>query len=185
MRVLVVCFANTCRSPVAEALLVAQLHSQNVAIQSRGLAGGTGVLPEPLRHVLDQRGISLSSDTGAALTKPDAREADLVLFVERRLLREAVVTDPTIWPKSFTMREFARRAMIDPPEPSSESFGQWLAVLHGKRHREELLGTDEMDDVKDPGLDGDEAEFNQMVDELTIDVNRITPFLSGWPSSAA
>ncbi len=153
-----------------------------VEVSSRGLAGGPGETPEPLRHVLSDRDLDLASDTGAVLQREDARNADLLLFLERRLLRDAVVTDPTLWPRSFTVREFARRAFVNPPERDVESFAEWLAVLHAARSRDELLGEDEVDDIADPGLHGDVEQFTVMVDTLEREIGRISPFLSGWSS---
>lgn len=184
MKVLVICFANTCRSPVVEALLQRAVGDADVTVSSRGLAGGVGTTPEPMVRALEAAGIELSGDTGEMLQREDARSADLLLFLERRLVRDAVVTDPSLWPRSFTVREFARRAMNNPPERTQESFAQWITILHAGRSREELLGADETDDVRDPGLHGDESAFAAMISSLSRDVKRVAPFLTGWPSSA-
>ena len=186
MKVLIVCFANTCRSPVAEALLRESLESEStIEIASRGLAGGTGVTPEAMARALESARVELSAQGGLALERDEARAADLLLFMERRLLRDAVVMDPQLWPRSFTLREFARRGWLNPPEPEIETFEQWRHLLHSTRTREELLGTDVSDDVVDPGLSGDESAFSAMIAELRDDVGRIAPLLTGWRSSAA
>ncbi len=184
MKIVIVCFANTCRSPVAEALLRRELRDDSVELLSRGLAGGVGTVPEPLAEVLDRAGLTITPDTGSVLQRDDARSADLLLFLERRLLRDAVVSDPTIWPRSFTWREFARRGFNDPPERTHESFEAWRAMLHAGRNREEMLGEDERDDVSDPGLDGNAAQFERMLERLTSDARKIAPLLSGWTSTS-
>jgi protein-tyrosine phosphatase len=184
MRVLLVCFANTCRSPVAEALLVRALAHEDVEVASRGLAGGSGATPPALATALAAAGLQLGDDSGTVLERDDARSADLLLFMERRLLRDAVVNDPVLWPRSFTLREFARRALEHPPRPDQGDFTQWLAALHAGRRREDLLGSDGLDDVADPGLGGDEAQFVDMIDQLNDVVGRVAPFLMGWSASA-
>jgi len=80
------------------------------------------------------------------------------------------------------MREFARRAQLNPPQRDGESFSEWLTVLHGTRRREELLGTNREDDVRDPGLGGDVEAFDAMISDLEILSNKVAGFLTGWPS---
>jgi protein-tyrosine phosphatase len=185
VKVLVICFANTCRSPVAEALLRESLHHEDIDVGSRGLAGGSGELPEALEAALDARSIARVDDLGQPLDRESARSADLLLFMERRLLREAVVQDPALWPKSFTWREFARRGQLNPPERGHEDFASWLAVLHATRSRDDLLGADDRDDLSDPGLGGEQADYETMIDEIRADVGRIAPLLTGWGPSGA
>jgi len=180
----VICFANTCRSPVAESLLVRFLAGEDgIEVFSRGVAGGPGSTPEAMAQALTQYGLPLVSNSGEQLVNEDLN-ADLYLFMERSILREAVVRHPSMWPKSFTMREFARRARLNPPERDSETFSEWLAVLHGTRRREELLGTDNGDDVRDPGLSGDVEAFNAMIGELELLSHKVAGVLTGWPSKS-
>ncbi|MEI8147788.1 MAG: hypothetical protein WCG62_01760 [Actinomycetes bacterium] len=182
MRIAVVCFANTCRSPVAEAFLVRFLSSEpDVQIFSRGIAGGPGTTPEAMTQALTQRGLTLVSLSGEPLASGDL-DADLYLFMERSILREAVVRTPALWPRSFTLREFSRRAQLNPPQRESESFAEWLRVLHGTRRREELLGTDREDDVRDPGLGGDIEAFDLMISDLEVLSHKVAYFLTGWQS---
>lgn len=182
MRVAVVCFANTCRSPVAEAYLARFLTGESgVTVFSRGVAGGPGYTPEAMQEALGARGLALISQSGERLVTDDL-DADLYLFMERAILREAVVRHPALWPRSFTMREFARRAQLNPPQPASESFGEWLDLLHSTRTRDELLGIDPLDDVSDPGLGGDVVSFETMIDELESLSHKVAQFLIGWPT---
>jgi protein-tyrosine phosphatase len=186
MKVLLICFANTCRSPVAEVLLSQMLSAEtNFEISSRGMAGGPGDTPESMQRALQTAGLQLLGERGQPLTKQEARGADLLLFMERRLLRDGVVTDPSLWPKSFTLREFARRGLNNPPQLDTESFEQWRALLHSTRSREELLGTDTIDDVEDPGLSGSEEDFNEMIRTLTRDVANVAALLRGWSATSA
>lgn len=183
MRVVVVCFANTCRSPVAEALLAEAVASDpTVHVASKGLAGGDGSTPTALADVLAGRGLSLSSPSGERFGE-ESYDADLLLFMERSLLREAVVSRPALWSKSFTFREFARRAQLNPPSRDTETFAEWIGVLHATRTRQELLGDEPRDDVDDPGLWGDVTAFEAMVDELAHVSQKVAPFLIGWSRS--
>ena len=179
-RIAVVCFANTCRSPVAEALLVRYLGpSSGFFVHSKGLAGGPGTTPSAMSEVLAERKVELVSPSGERLADTNWDD-DLYLFMERSLLREAVVTRPALWPRSFTLREFARRAQLNPPQVHSETFDEWLGVLHGTRSREDLLGVRSDDDVLDPGLGGSHEEFQQMVDTLDGITRKVAQILSEW-----
>lgn len=185
MKVIVICFANTCRSPVAETLLATSVgrHS-GVTVTSKGTEGGIGLTPPAMQQALDEAGIVISSPLGETLEREDARSADLLLFMERALLREAVVRDTTLWPKSFTLREFARRAQINPPSPQDETFDQWIALLHRTRSRNDLLGADVEDDILDPGLSGDIGDYREMIETLRRETLRVAPMLTGWPSTS-
>jgi len=182
MRIGVICFANTCRSPVAEAFLVQLLAGEDdIEVFSRGVAGGSGHTPEAMAQALARHGLSLVSASGEQLVNDDL-DGDLYLFMERAILREAVVRNPSLWPKSFTMREFARRAQLNPPERDGETFAGWLSVVHGTRRREDLLGVESDDDVRDPGLGGESEAFEAMINELELLSHKVAQFLIGWPS---
>lgn len=186
MRVLLVCFANTCRSPVAEALLESALGvDSGVEVVSRGLVAGPGEPPAALVAVARARSVELTDRGGVALERHEGRSADLILFMERALLREVVVGDPHLWPRSFTLLEFSRRAFNDPPDRAHEDFAQWLSLLHRGRRAEDLVRDEPGDDVADPGLDGEAADYTRMFDELASAVARIAPFLRGWSSTSA
>ncbi len=160
------------------------VRESDVQILSRGVAGGPGDIPEPMQRALEQAGIELVGERGLPLVREEARSADLLLFMERRLLRDGVVTDPTLWPRSFTLREFARRGLNNPPQREMESFEQWRELLHSTRSRDELLGTDSVDDVADPGLSGTSEQFSEMISSLTQDVAKVAPLISGWNSTS-
>jgi protein-tyrosine-phosphatase len=183
VRVLFVCFANICRSPVAAATLSRDSRGA-VDVVSRGLAGGPDDLPGPLASALESAGLAVSRPVGVALTPADVAAADVCLFMERRLLREVVVAEPTSWPRSFTLREFARRAMDNAPGDDDHVFQSWLRRVHTGRSSADLLGADDRDDVLDPGLTADEAGYAQMIATVSSAVAAVTPFLTSWPSTS-
>jgi protein-tyrosine-phosphatase len=178
----VVCFANTCRSPAAATMLQNFLTGSDIAVLSSGLAGGPGTLPAALEEALAERSLVLRAPAGAVFDPRAARISDVVLFADRGLLRDAVVREPSLWPSSFTIREFARRGWLNPPDPTTETFEQWRQHLHSLRDRRELLGTSTEDDVADPGLGGTVADYRQMLAELEPLMRRIASLLSAWSS---
>jgi protein-tyrosine-phosphatase len=185
VKVMIVCFANTCRSPSAEALLAKYLGpNSDVELSSRGLAGGPGDMPDALVRALHDRELELQSPAGERFDPHEGLACDLLLFADRSLLREAVVREPRLWPRAFTWREFARRGWLNPPRPLDEDFGQWVSLLHSSRNRNELLGESSDDDVHDPGLGGTYESYLGMVDSLAREARQIAELLSAWSTSA-
>jgi protein-tyrosine phosphatase len=184
VNILLVCFANICRSPAAAALFDRESGGTIDAI-SRGVAGGPDEMPVALESALATAELTVARPVGVALAPSDVDSADLCLFMGRQLLREVVVADPRCWPRSFTMREFVRRALANPPGASDESFEMWRARLHAGRKSDELLGVDDEDEVRDPGLRADQAAYDDMIASLADMIGTVTPFLTSWTSRSA
>jgi protein-tyrosine phosphatase len=123
-RVLHVCTGNICRSPMAEHLMRAGLHTRfgdvagRFVIESAGTWGHTGSPMEA--HALST--LAAYDVDGAAFT---ARElvaeqvvaADLVLGATREHRAAAVVLHPRAAARTFTLREFAR--LVDALDPAA------------------------------------------------------------------
>lgn len=98
-RLLFVCLGNICRSPAAEGVMRALVHSEglsgHIAIQSAGTAGWhTGKLPDQrMRNAAQNRGCTLSS-RARQLTPRDLHEQDLILVMDRDNLRNARALTP-------------------------------------------------------------------------------------------
>ena len=180
--ILAVCFANTCRSPVMESMLRAQLGSAGFEITSVGLMGGSGEIPDPMREVLEERSIDLSLPIGKVASTKNYQEADLIVFADRGLLREAVVRNPSLWEKSYTLKEFARLAYLNPPAPQAETFTEWISGVGAHRTKQELSGPNIFDDIVDPGLRGCREDFIVMCDTISESVEKITDQLLIWSS---
>lgn len=150
---------------------------------SRGLAGGPDSLPASLEDALADDGLTVGRPVGVPIHPADVQGADLCLFMERRLLREVVVVEPSCWPRAFTLREFARRSLADPPGAGDDAFAPWIARLHAGRTSEELLGVHDADDLTDPGLGAEKASYAGMIASLSELVRAVTPLLTSWSST--
>jgi protein-tyrosine phosphatase len=150
--VLVLCTANVCRSAMGAPLLARRLGRLGVTVPVRS-AGmlGDGMPPDPVAvTVMAGYGIEIASHRSRAARPDDLAQAGLVLAMARENLRYAVVTEPSAWPRAFTLKELIRRGERIGPRAPGEPFAAWLARAHDGRDRASLLGGSAGDDVPDP-----------------------------------
>jgi protein-tyrosine-phosphatase len=106
-------------------------------------------------------------------------EAELVLTMMRRHVRELVVREPSLWRRTFTLRELVRRGQVIGPRPASVSVAVWIEAAQEGRAVHELLGEDPADDVADP-MGGGQDRFDEMAQTLFTLTNELVELL--WPS---
>jgi protein-tyrosine phosphatase len=157
-RLLVVCTANICRSPVAERLLTRALADRRDVdgVDWAVTSAGTGQYDA----VVDPNTLSAAADVGIDVGTHRARRitrgildddgADLVLTMTRSHLPTVVALDPAAWSRTFTLKELARRASTLEPPTTTEGFSGWRARMAAGRQARELLDPDPADDVADP-----------------------------------
>jgi protein-tyrosine phosphatase len=179
--IVIVCRANLCRSPTAEVLLRVALDAASVdaTVSSAGIEAVPGqVTPPEFAAAAMQRGIDLTAREPVPFVRELAVSADLVLTMTRDLLRTLVVNTPEVWPRSFTLLELVRRGVsLEPPEPG-DTLETWLARVHATRDRSELLGTNPIDDVRDPLADNSDEGSVQMFEQLDKVTRRLATLLA-------
>lgn len=150
-RILAVCTGNVCRSPVAERLLAKHLADAGhaVTVRSAGTHPGVGHDDTSARAALTV-GVSLADH---APRRVDAdlvatEGADLVVTMTREHLRTVVAMVPGAWPRTFTIKELARRA-ADHDAPAG-AFSDWLAQLADGRRAADMMQPSSDDDLDDP-----------------------------------
>jgi protein-tyrosine phosphatase len=147
--VLVLCTANRCRSVMAGALLARRLGAAGW-VQSAGLLAAGQPAPPEAVSVMASYGLDVSRHRSRLMTADELGAASMVLAMAREHVRHAVVTEPAVWPRAFTLKEIVRRGQQAGPRPSGESLADWTARLHAGRERSALLGDSPDDDVPDP-----------------------------------
>lgn len=114
-RVLVVCTANICRSPVAAALLEDGLTGTGIRVHSAGTRAVTGSRPTPeaVEYVRARTG-SAPTSLGTPLIPAQVLAAGLVLTMTEHQRGEVVDLVPSALRRVFTLRQFVRLAPLLP-----------------------------------------------------------------------
>lgn len=179
------CTAGRCRSPVAAALLEKRLGpvDTGLSIASVGLKFTGEPTPETGVSVMAERGIDLAPHRSVAVTTETVAEADLILGMTREHVRDVVGISPAAWPKTFTLKDFVRRADKVGPPRRHQRLSDWLETVGEGRDPRDVLGADPEDEVPDPY--GQRAKvWERVVDELDDLVSKI-PRLLGLTNRSA
>lgn len=156
VRVLFVCTANICRSPMAAALFTAHARRRGASpeVLSAGTDAGRASMPDrpppEVYEVMAPRGIDLHEHQSRALSEGVLLEADLVIGMARRHVQESVLLDPSCFTRAFTLKELVRRAGSVGSPPTGDELARWVGVAHGDRTRVALARRDTADDIADP-----------------------------------
>ncbi|MGH3186219.1 MAG: hypothetical protein ACRDPY_09285 [Streptosporangiaceae bacterium] len=177
--IIVLCTANICRSPMTAALLSKRLATLGVSVPVRSagmLADGDPPSPEVIA-VMTRHGVEIASHRSHVARAADLGRADLVLAMARDNLRHAVITEPSVWPRAFTLKELVRRGEQIGPRRPGEPLCGWLSRAHAGRERLSLLGDSAEDDVPDP-TGGPLGAYAETADLLDLLVTRLAEL--GW-----
>jgi protein-tyrosine phosphatase len=172
--VLFICSGNICRSPTAAALLTARIGRRNDGIVVT--SAGTLDLDQPSPHEViaaaAELGAEITAHVGHRFTLEDLTAADLIVGMAREHVREVVLAQPSIFPRTFTLPELVRRGRAVGRRGRLETLGDWLTRVHEGRRHADLLGRSDEDDIPDP-MGGTLNEYRAsaklvagMVDEL-------------------
>lgn len=152
IRVLVVCTANRCRSPLGEALLRRFVREKdlNIEVRSAGTKAIDGLPPTGGTELAAKK---LKVDVTEILSKPITPEssdwADLIITMERQHVIDTVAEFPDVFNRTFLITELRDLLAQKRPTPDM-NLRQWLAEVSKSRTRALVLSSREADDVADP-----------------------------------
>lgn len=136
---------------MAQALLQKAVADQGVAAEVT--SGGILKIGEPATDnaisVMAQRGLDIQAHESRQLTAAMLDESDLVLTMERAHVREVAVRQVDALRRTFTVKEFLRRAVEAPPA-QGQLVAEWLGLLALGRPLQTFMAPSAADDVADP-----------------------------------
>ena len=115
--------------------------------------------------ILRARGLDMTAHRSQAMSRDILSEADVIIGMAREHVREAVVLDPDLWRRTFTLKELVRRGEAAAPRGSGESLDDWLARVGQGRRVADLTGSSPVDDVADP-IGGPRSAYERLAMEL-------------------
>ena len=122
--------------------------------------------------ILSERGLDMTTHRSRSMTRDLLRPYDLILAMAREHVREAVVLDPSLWPRTFTLKELVRRGEAAGPRRAGAPLPEWLARVGQGRRAADLTGSSPADDVADP-YGGPRSAYERMAAELDDLVDRL------------
>jgi protein-tyrosine phosphatase len=179
--VLFVCSGNICRSPTAAALLTARLVGRvdRVSVASAGTLDLGQPSPEEVVVAAAELGADVGTHYGHRFTIDDLAGADLIVGMAREHVREVVLAQPSIFPRTFTLPELVRRGHAVGRRGRLEPLGGWLARVHEGRRHADLLGNSDEDDVPDP-MGGSPSEYRASAEQIAGLVDELV--VLAWPA---
>lgn len=194
-RVLFVCTANQCRSPVAQRLFEHRLATvwgderaaASWQIGSAGTHARAGVPMHPLSaRTLTEVGVEPGAFASAELTQDLLRASDLVLTATRQHRATVVQTLPAVLGRTFTIRQFSYLLSAARPTPAPNAIQAGFRLIDAaKAARAEVPARTDADDLADP-IGRPLATFRECTRSLRADVEQIVRSLQrSYPDSAA
>lgn len=147
LRILVVCTANICRSPVAEHYL--HHHASVLGLELEAASAGFLSAGEPaseaMAKVMRERGVDLSAHRSRIVDAAMVEAVDLVVAMERRHGRELVTRHDA--GRIFTLR--GAIAALRKLDAGASMPLERIAAIDVERRSDDLLGTG-ADEIADP-----------------------------------
>lgn len=169
-RLLIVCTANQCRSPMAQVLAAEQLERRGVdaAVVSAGTMPGGAEASKGAVRAMARRDLDLTSHRSQQLDRDTIEAADLVITMERRHIATVAELSITAVERTFTLRELAELSLVVGPRDPQTSVARWVQRANAMRLPSTVLAVGTEHDIDDP-MGGPNRAYRrtaEMVDEM-------------------
>ena len=172
IEIVVMCTGNICRSPMGEALLRERLETGGV--DARVSSVGLLLDDRPADpHAIDEmaeRGLDITSHRSRIIDGEMAEEIDLLIGMEQRHVREAVLLHADLFTRAYTLPDLVARAESVGPR-ADRSMDEWLAELGEGRRRTDLFRQDRRLEVADP-IGKSKKAFHRTAEEISALIER-------------
>ncbi len=180
--VLLLCTANQCRSPMAEALLRHRLVgvAADVHVTSAGLLAGGASATDHARATMAARDLDLSGHKSRRVDETMIAGADLIVAMSREHVREVAVLSPDALARTFTLKELIRASDAAGPRRLGEDVAEWIVRIGVDRQRAALVGLrhDPELDIADP-VGGSRLDYETTAEELDHLLGELVQVI--WP----
>jgi protein-tyrosine-phosphatase len=156
-------------APMAAAMLDEGLRARGAraVVSSAGFHGAERPIDEAAVVAMAQIGIDVAGYSSRQFAASMVDDADLILTLTARDLREAVLVDPRAWRSSFVLAALVDRAERAGARGPSTPVRDWLHELRGQRDTSELARDDASGTRYDAGdVAAVSAELRELVDRL-------------------
>jgi protein-tyrosine phosphatase len=166
-RVLFVCHANLCRSPMAEHLARRLLADRPVLVSSAGTDAQDGfAMHSYAAQIVAEEGGEPATFTSRTLRAEHLADATLVLTATRRQRSVCTALAPGALHRTFTLRQFGRLAAAAEPPGGSAGDPLGAAITAAAQARGWLQpAAPDADDLRDP-IGGTVADFRRCAEEI-------------------
>jgi protein-tyrosine-phosphatase len=136
---------------MAEALLRARLAERGIdePVSSAGMLFDDRPPEDGAVRALARRGLDISGHRSRTLTPDMIAEADLVIGMERRHVREAAVLVEGSFSRAFTLPELVASGQVVGPR-GDLPMRSWAGHITASRKIDQYLGDDPTEEVPDP-----------------------------------
>ncbi|MDT8838256.1 low molecular weight phosphotyrosine protein phosphatase [Paraburkholderia fungorum] len=131
MKLLVICHANVCRSPMAESVLRRSVgHIDGFVVDSAGLSGAVGEKVHPLTaKALRERNYEVTSGTAKLLLGGNVAWADLVFVMDKEQRKQLIARFPAASGKIWLLGHWINIEVKDPVGGDYEIFKATLDTI--------------------------------------------------------